>query len=278
MKTKLFIGIALVALSAACIQVAPSTPAGNNNLPPSIIVFDVKPPAVAGGNPATLSWEVTGANTVTIDQGIGSVALKGSRAIIPVSSTTYSLTATGPGGASTATAQVVVAGSSPSSFNLPLVPIFYAQPPNIVAGMPSVLRWEVANASDVSIEPNIGTVPAIGSKNLNPNFTTNYKLTASNAQGSILATTTLTVSSVPVGRDTAAVTSFKANPYVIKKGESAILSWSTINASSVTIDPGLGTVAAEGSRQVSPAETTTYTLLATSTDGAQYQTATVNVR
>jgi hypothetical protein len=65
---------------------------------------------------------------------------------------------------------------------------------------------------------------------------------------------------------------------VIRKGESAILSWSTINGSSVTLEPGLGTVAADGSRQVSPAETTTYTLLVTSTDSAQYQTATVNVR
>jgi len=277
LKYALCMIVAILALSLACVQVAPPTPSGSN-LPPSIVVFDVKPPTIAGGSTATLSWEVAGANTVAIDQGIGNVALKGSRDISPASSTTYTITAAGPGGTSTATAQVAVAGSPPSSFNLPSVPVFYAQPPNIVAGMPSVLRWEVANASDVFIEPQIGTVPVIGSKNVNPTFTATYKLTASNAQGSILATTTLTVSSVPVNMDTAAVKSFKASPYIIKKGESAILSWVTVNASSVTLDQGLGTVSAEGSRQVSPTETTTYTLLATSVDGAQYQTATVNVR
>ena len=277
MKHGLCMIIAILILFAACVQVAPPTPTGGTP-PPSIVVFDVKPPTVAGGSTATLSWDVAGANNVAIDQGIGSVALKGSRDISPASSTTYTITATGPGGTSTATAQVVVAGSSPSSFNLPSVPVFYTQPPNIVTGMPSVLRWEVANASDVFIEPQIGTVPVSGSKNVNPMFTTNYKLTANNGQGSIVATTTLTVSSLPVNRDSAAITSFKANTYVIRKGESAILSWSTINGSSVTLEPGLGTVAADGSRQVSPAETTTYTLLVTSTDSAQYQTATVNVR
>jgi hypothetical protein len=164
-----------------------------------------------------------------------------------------------------------------SSFNLPEVTVFSVKPSNIVREYPAVLTWDVKNATDVVIEPNIGIVPAAGSKDFTtPLITTNYKLTATNAQGSIIATTTLTISGDIPGRDAPVVREFAARPYVIKKGESSILTWKTVAASAVTLDGT--TVAADGSMRVTPGETSVYNLVATRSDGTQYQTVTVNVK
>ena len=129
----------------------------------------------------------------------------------------------------------------------------------------------------MTIEPNIGIVDATGSKDImTPVMTTIYKLKATNAQGTILATTTLTISGELPRRDAPVIKQFTANPHIIKKGETSTLVWMTIAASAVTFEGK--TVQAEGNTQVSPTETTTYTLVATSSDGTQYQSVTVNVK
>src|SRR4030042_581484 len=68
--------------------------------------FGASPPSIAPGESSTLSWSVTGATTVSIDQGIGTVALAGSRLVMPAVTTVYTLTAINAAGLSvTATAQ-----------------------------------------------------------------------------------------------------------------------------------------------------------------------------
>jgi len=168
-------------------------------------------------------------------------------------------------------------GTAPS-FNLPEVAIFTVTPGNIMSGNYATVTWDVRNAFDVAIEPGLSIIRPQGSQPVNPPFTTTYKLTATNNQGSILATTTLTVSGVPPTIDTPVVKNFTASPSVIQLGASSILSWQTVGGSSVSIDRGLGTVPGEGSTQVSPDATTTYMLTVTSPLGAQFQTVTVNVK
>jgi hypothetical protein len=164
-----------------------------------------------------------------------------------------------------------------ASFNLPYVALFTVQPFNTIANYPVVLKWEVKNSTDIIIEPNVGIVQSTGSKDFTTPFgTTNYKLTATNAQGSVIATTTLTISGDLPGRDAPVIKQFTASPHIIKNGHSSNLAWKTVAASAVTLDGK--TVAAEGSMQVSPTETSTYNLIATGTDGTQYQTVTVNVK
>ena len=46
----------------------------------------------------------------------------------------------------------------------------------------------------------------------------------------------------------------------IKPGQSVTLAWATENQSGTTLEPGLGTVTARGTKLVTPAATTTYTL------------------
>lgn len=65
------------------------------------------------------------------------------------------------------------------------------------------------------------------------------------------------------------IVSFAANPLSIASGESATLSWQTLRAASLAIEPGIGAVAgADGSVVVTPSATTTYTLTAAGDSGS----------
>jgi uncharacterized protein DUF4082/Big-like domain-containing protein/G8 domain-containing protein len=70
---------------------------------------------------------------------------------------------------------------------------------------------------------------------------------------------------------------FSASPTSIASGQSSTLSWSTTNATTVSINQGIGAVATSGTRSVSPTVTTTYTLTATNSAGSATATATVTV-
>jgi hypothetical protein len=77
----------------------------------------------------------------------------------------------------------------------------------------------------------------------------------------------------------ASISSFSANKSSIEAGDTAILTWTTANAASVSISPGVGTVATTGSTTVTPAATTTYTLVANGKSGSSVSsTATIAVR
>ncbi len=76
---------------------------------PVVSQFTAEPASIQRGQSFTLRWEVAGAVTgVSIDQGIGSVQNAGARRAFPSDSTTYTLTAKGPGGVVTASASVSV--------------------------------------------------------------------------------------------------------------------------------------------------------------------------
>jgi peptidoglycan-associated lipoprotein len=70
--------------------------------------------------------------------------------------------------------------------------------------------------------------------------------------------------------------SLSASPNTLQKGESTTLSWQTTNATDISID-GIGPVNASGSRQVTPADSTTYHLVAKGAGGTQEATARVTV-
>lgn len=67
-----------------------------------------------------------------------------------------------------------------------------------------------------------------------------------------------------------------ASPTTVQKGQAVTLTWQTSNATDITID-GLGMVEASGSRQVTPADSTTYHLVAKGEGGTQEATARVTV-
>jgi peptidoglycan-associated lipoprotein len=68
-----------------------------------------------------------------------------------------------------------------------------------------------------------------------------------------------------------------ASPSTIEKGQSTTLSWNSTNATSITIDGGIGTVEPSGRRTVSPADSTTYTARVTGPGGNATAEARVTV-
>ncbi|MGA3127080.1 MAG: protein kinase [Candidatus Korobacteraceae bacterium] len=60
----------------------------------------------------------------------------------------------------------------------------------------------------------------------------------------------------------ASVVSFTAGAGSLQAGQSTELRWQTLNAREVTIDHGIGSVSVSGSQQITPANSTTYTLTA----------------
>ena len=145
---------------------------------------------------------------------------------------------------------VVVNGGSPSAFTL---------------------AWQTNSvATSVTIAPDLGAVANSGSQVIvSPTQTTTYTITAT--AGADVATRTLTVyvDSPPV------ITGFAANPTNVAVGSNVTLSWATVGAASLMLQPGNIDVTGTFSRVVNPAASTTYTLFATNSFGTVQQSVNV---
>ena len=235
-----------------------------------VVRFTATPSQIASGQSSTLQWNVPTASAVTIS-GVGSgLNAAGTASVSPTQTTTYTLTATGAGGQSvTANVTVTVGTSNPAIVR------FTAAPTQINQGASSLLSWSTTGAGTVTIDNGVGTVPANGSKSVSPTATTTYTLTAKGADGtSVTAAVTVTVGNGAVP----SVLSFTASPTVINSGGQSSLCWNVSNATSITIQPGPGTVSgASGCTTVTPTATTTYVLTATNAVGPTQAVVTVSV-
>jgi hypothetical protein len=269
--------LALLVL-AGCYPGSPITITGQV---PVIESFNASPASISAGESSSLSWTVSGATQVTIDQGIGNVALTGSRTVSPASTTVYTMTATNSSGSATATTEVMVTGSvtPPTPAGLPTINSFTATPSVISLGDSTNLTWSVSNATSVSINHGVGTVGPSGNTFVSPPTTTTYTLTATNASGSLSAAALVQVSGMPSPSSGLPVINyFNASPPIISSiGGSSLLRWNTSNATSVTIDNGIGPVASHGTLVVSPPSTVVYTLTAANGYGYVTQTLLVQV-
>jgi peptidoglycan-associated lipoprotein len=81
----------------------------------------------------------------------------------------------------------------------------------------------------------------------------------------------------PAAPLTVRINTFTGEPRSIERGQAATLRWSVGNSTDITIDQGLGSVAANGSRQVFPSQTTTYTLIAKSGPNQDTRSVTIEV-
>ena len=73
------------------------------------------------------------------------------------------------------------------------------------------------------------------------------------------------------------ISDFQANPASITVGESSTLSWAVSDATSLSINHGVGDVLALTEAVVSPTTTTTYTITAVNANGTTTQEVTVTV-
>lgn len=75
---------------------------------PVINAFTAEPSTIERGQSSTLRWSISNATDMSIDHGIGAVQSQGQRQIFPAATTTYTLTANGPGGSDTRSVTVEV--------------------------------------------------------------------------------------------------------------------------------------------------------------------------
>jgi hypothetical protein len=109
---------------------------------PRIEFFQASPSSIVVGACTTLQWgAVTNASAAVIDHGIGGVGTPGSTPVCPTETTTYILTAIGPGGTTTASTTVTVGASLP---NLRVESIEF-DPSSPVRGQPVQVRITVRN-------------------------------------------------------------------------------------------------------------------------------------
>jgi hypothetical protein len=108
---------------------------------------------------------------------------------------------------------------------------------------------------------------------VSPAATTTYTLTATNAAGSVTRTVPVTVSA---GKPPT-ISAFTAAPASITSVQPSALAWTVTNATSLTIDQGVGDVTSQTSIPVSPNATTIYTLTAANSAGSVTRTLTVTV-
>ena len=72
-----------------------------------------EPTSINTGDSTTLSWTSTDATQLTISPEVGAVTAQGSTKVTPSDSTTYTITASGPGGSADSSVRVTVATPPP---------------------------------------------------------------------------------------------------------------------------------------------------------------------
>jgi hypothetical protein len=156
---------------------------------------------------------------------------------------------------------------------------FAVEPSTIQQGGTAILRWHVANASEISITPDIGVVKeSAGSRQVLPAQTTTYHLVARGRGGVAEQEVVLTVQPAPEP-PLPAIVSFKAEPSQVTKGEPVTLSWQVRNATKLLLSPIGELDPLLTSVRDTPAVTTTYTLVAINTAGRKVEKKiTVKVR
>ena len=110
---------------------------------------------------------------------------------------------------------------------------------------------------------------------LSPSTTYHYQVQATDSLGNVATSSdqTFTTSNT----QPAATCSISAAPSDITSGDTSVLSWTSSNATSASLNQGIGSVATSSSQNVTPTITTTYTLTVDGSGGSGNCNATVRI-
>jgi len=161
---------------------------------PVIQTFEASPAVINAGDTASLRWSTSNSQSVSIDNGIGDVAINGTITVSPPTTTFYTLTAKNSMGTISARTQIIVqpAASSSAPQTAPRIILFTADRTSITKGEYATIRWTVQDSTSVTINP-VGNVDSSGELRVYPSETTTFTLTASNTAGNSTMSQTVTV-------------------------------------------------------------------------------------
>ena len=147
---------------------------------PVISRFTVSPSNIQPGDKAKLSWSVSNAASVSLNQDIGLVDTAGSMEVSPMVQTAYVITATNVKGSTFAKVTLTVQAQGPNK--LPAIIEFITDPAVPKKNTPARLIWKTRGATMVTID-NV-PVQASGDKMIMLSNPTNYMIIATNSYGS----------------------------------------------------------------------------------------------
>ena len=237
---------------------------------PEITSFTAFPNKIPAGGSATLEWEVEGLpDSLFIDNGVGEVTKRSSVTVSPSRKTTYTLTASNAKGSNTAEVTVEI---------VPKIESFTATP-NVIRneGDVSTLRWRISGRRTCAeINNGVGEVTGQTSTQVTSSGVYVLKVFYAGSEQNLCSGPSISrrvaVHGVP------RISFFRANPSSIRSGSISTLSWSIQGeVSQVFINQGVGDVIRSNSVEVSPENSTTYTLTAVNNYGRSTQTTRVNV-
>ncbi|QED27191.1 lamin tail domain-containing protein [Microvenator marinus] len=210
--------------------------------PIEILSFSGTPP-VALGESTDLTWEISGdVEALVLSDGFATYEMatedfaQGTFSLQPSVTTTYSIIASNEAHAKTAEFEVVVLPAPPT------ITRFDAAPTLVATGATTTLSWEIEGADSYTLSDGTQSLDTTGVSSTNGLLTTpvsgptTYTLSASNAGGTTDAT---------VFVDTAgavSIQSFSVAPNALAPGETATVTWTTANATSIELRDSDGTI------------------------------------
>ena len=237
--------------------------------------ISASPASTTAPGTTTVAWTTANASSVTVSgPGLNSAAASGSQLVsgLAVGTHTFTITAQGNGGPVAQSASVTVTAAAIVTASIS------ASPASATAPGSSAITWSSANATAVSVSGNgVSSTATSGSQNVSglPAGTYDYTITAQGPGGPVTQIATVVVSAA------ASVSgSIAASPASGTEPLATTISWSTTNATAVSISgPSLNASAAGGAQNVSGllAGTHTFTLTAQGPGGPISRTAIVTV-
>lgn len=134
-------GLVIVPGGSVCAAVVFKNQQVVTNNPPPTCTLSANPHSIDAGDTVGLTWTTTNATSITIDHGVGSVTpvAGGTKNVNPTVNTTYTATATGPGGTVTCSDDVVITPP-------PVCPLIQQSPDGL---------YRVEDADDLVIDATI---------------------------------------------------------------------------------------------------------------------------
>lgn len=261
--------------------------------PAPTCTLHASPSTISSGGSSSLSWTTTNANSVSINQGIGSVSpvAGGSTSVSPSGTTTYTLTATGSGGTVTCGQTVIVTNPPPpqngciqilkETFNPSgneITPV--AQFTFMLDGATTTQNDANGNATFTNVTPGTHQVTEVPA---GPTWT---QLSVTPASGNVIVTSGSVCAAVVFknqqvipNQPPAPSCTLTAAPSSLTSAGTTTLSWTTTNATSASINNGIGSVSpvSGGSVSANVPGSTTFTLTVTGPGGTQTCEAPVTV-
>jgi hypothetical protein len=254
--------------SAVCMLLLASCGGGDSGVavPVPVVTLSAAPTTVANSASSTLTWTSTNATTCTASGSwSGAIATSGTHGTGALSAAaTYAITCAGPGGTGPTVSTTV---------NVVPTATLAASAPTVAAGSPIVLTWSSANATTCEASGGwTGTKAVSGVETIAAlAVNTTYSMICSGAGGASVPVTS-TVNVIPNAVLTASAS-------VVAAGGTAVLTWSSANATACSASGGWsGAVSISGSQSTGPLTVpTTYSLTCNGAGGTS-NTATVSIQ